>query len=445
VRRGGELEFEVPIDGVPDAFETSVDPNARAEIPSSPGAMTRSRSRRLVLATALVLTMVATSCGGDDGGSDGDEGRATTTTIKPTDRLPLNEIQVIGTHNSFHVVAPPEERELLEALDLNGARQRRYSHRPLTEQLEDQKIRQIELDLYADAAGGRYADPALRRQAGLPPLLDEVPAMAEPGTKVLHEQDVDYHSVCPTLVSCLTELKIWSDANPTHVPVAVHVQLKDGALIFAVPDQTVPERWTTEAMDALDAEITSVFPLERIITPDDVRGDAATLEEAVLDDGWPSLGESRGKVLFLMTNPEPYRSIYLKGHEGLAGRILFTNAEPGEPDAAYMSVDDPIVGRSRIDELVRRGYLVRTRADVPDVQGRTGETARRDAALASGAQWVSTDYPGPEGANPQFGTNYIVALPDGRTARCNPVTAAPDCKDIDVEPRRSRPVSDGGP
>jgi hypothetical protein len=407
------------------------------------------RSRLVVLATALVLTMVATSCGGDEG-ADRDRtsttgtGAEADTSQTPTDRRPLNEMQVIGTHNSFHVMAPPEERALLEALDPNGAAQRRYTHRPLTEQFEDQDVRQIELDVFVDTKGGRYADPALRRRVGLPPLVEEEPAMAEPGIKVLHEQDVDYHSVCPTLVACLTELKTWSDAHPAHVPVAVHLQMKDGALIFAVPDQAVPERWTTEAMDALDAEITSVFPPERIITPDDVRGDSATVEDAVLDRGWPSLGESRGKVLFLMTNPEPYRTIYLEGHEGLAGRILFTNAEPGQPDAAYMSVDDPIVGGGRIDDLVRRGYLVRTRADVPGVQGRTGDTTRRDAALASGAHWVSTDYPGPEGANPQYGTDYVVELPDGRTARCNPVTATAECNDTHVESRGGRPAVSGG-
>ncbi len=38
-------------------------------------------------------------------------------------------------------------------------------------------------------------------------------------------------------------------------------------------------------------EITSVFDREQIITPDDIRGDAATLEEAVLaGDAWPTEG-----------------------------------------------------------------------------------------------------------------------------------------------------------
>src|SRR5690606_38759723 len=119
-------------------------------------------------------------------------------------------------------------------------------------------------------------------------------------------------------------------------------------------------------MDRLEEEILSVFEVADLITPDDVRGSHATLEEAVTTDGWPTLGEARGKVMFAMVNGEPYRSLYLEGHEGLAGRFIFTNAEPGQPDAAVLSIDDPVAEPSRIAQLVKQGYLVRTRADSPN-------------------------------------------------------------------------------
>ncbi|HEX2578023.1 MAG TPA: phosphatidylinositol-specific phospholipase C1-like protein [Aquihabitans sp.] len=397
---------------------------------------------------ALAIALVLAACS-DDG--DGDAGRdersteaaadrptttegPTRTAASPADDLRLHQLQVVGTHNSFHVAAPPEELALLTALNPEQAAQRRYSHRPLPEQLDDQQVRQLELDVFADAQGGLYAEPALRRQAGLPPLVDTVPELAEPGTKVLHEQDVDYHSVCPTLVACLTGLEAWSSANPDHVPVAVHLQLKDGPLIFPVPDQAVPEPWTAQALDGLDAEIRSVFDPDRLITPDDVRGDRSTLEEAVLDEAWPTLGESRGKVLFLLLNGEPYRARYREGHPNLEGRVLFTNAEPGQPDASFVGVDDPTEDPDRIAELVAAGYLVRTRADEPDAEARTGGTARRDAAVASGAHWISTDHPAPDGARELYGTDYVVALPGGVAARCNPVSAPDACDDAAVEP-----------
>ena len=389
--------------------------------------------RALLGALALVVAALAGCSGSSEPGATATTEPAaeqtTTSTVAADDDLKLNEIQVIGTHNSFHVEAPEDELAQLAALDAEQAEQRRYTHPDLATQLGEQKIRQLELDVFADAEGGLYADPAFAASDA-----ESDPAMDEPGTKVLHEQDVDYHSVCPTLVACLTEVKTWSDANPDHVPVAINIQFKDGPLIFDVPGQAVPEKWTTEAMDGLDAEITSVFDEDDIITPDDVRGDHATLNEAVLAKDWPTLGESRGKVLFLMINPEPYRSIYLEGHDGLDGRILFTNAEPGQPDASYLGLDDPIADGARITELVEQGYLVRTRADANGDDAKADDTTRLDAALASGAQWVSTDFPGPDGAEEQYGSDYIAELPGFLAARCNPVSAPKGCDDAAVEP-----------
>jgi hypothetical protein len=69
--------------------------------------------------------------------------------------------------------------------------------------------------------------------------------------------------------------------------------------------------------------------------------------------------------------------------------------------------------------------MVRTRADADTVQARTNDTTMRDAALASGAQLVSTDY---LTADTRFST-YRVRLPSGAVARCDPVVAPPACKD----------------
>ena len=80
----------------------------------------------------------------------------------------------------------------------------------------------------------------------------------------------------------------------------------------------------------------------------------------------------------------------------------------------------------RIRSLVERGYLVRTRADSPVATAVSGDTAQQTAAFAGGAQWVSTDYPVP-GAASRVGSDYVVALPRGAVARCNPVAAPTGC------------------
>ena len=156
-----------------------------------------------------------------------------------------------------------------------------------------------------------------------------------------------------------------------------------------------------------------------IITPDDVRGSHPTLVDAVLHDGWPTLRRSRGKVLFLMDNAAK-RAAYLQGHPGLAGRVLFTNSAPGQPDAAFIERNDAKQSAAEIRSLVRQGYVVRTMADHETQEARADDPSSRDAALASGAQWVSTDYPVPD-YGIGFATRYVVRLPGDTVARCDPV------------------------
>ena len=116
--------------------------------------------------------------------------------------------------------------------------------------------------------------------------------------------------------------------------------------------------------------------------------------------------------------------LYLAGHASLQGRVIFTNAEPGQPDCAFTEENDGT--QEVIAALVRKGYLVRTRTDADTQQARTGDTTRRDIALASGAQMLSTDYPASE---PSQWSSYSVSLPGGGVARCNPVNATAGCSD----------------
>ena len=113
------------------------------------------------------------------------------------DCVRINQIQLLGTHNSYHVApAPPILARLGEQ-----ARNIDYSHRPIAEQLTRLGIRKLELDVFADPEGGRYAAPvALRLVKGLDPVDAQ---MRKPGFKVLHTPDLDYRTTCSTLVSCL--------------------------------------------------------------------------------------------------------------------------------------------------------------------------------------------------------------------------------------------------
>ena len=339
--------------------------------------------------------------------------------------LKLNQIQVIGTHNSYHAGIAPNESKLWQAKYADAYKGLDYQHQPLPQQF-DSGVRQIELDVYADTKGGLYAHPSgpsMVAAAKLPPDPDFDPngVMSKPGFKVMHVQDVDYRSTCQPFTACLEHVRRWSRAHLDHVPIFILVETKQGKP-RGERHLTEPEPFTSSTFDALDAEIRSVFPANEIITPDDVRGRYDTLNEAVLAGNWPSLNSARGKVVFLM-DQRAVGPVYLAGHPSLRGRVIFTNSTPGEPDAAFLERNEGPA--SEIAELIRKGYLIRARTDSDTKEARTNDTAIRDAMIASGAQLLSTDYPVNESA--RWSGNFVVTLPGKVVARCNPINAPADC------------------
>jgi hypothetical protein len=345
----------------------------------------------------------------------------------------LNQIQVIGSHNSYHAGFAASERKYMEMKNPKGLRSLDYHHAPLADQLSG-GVRQIEIDVFADPEGGRYAHPAIVQQvaaAGLPadPDFDPQHEMDKPGFKVMHIQGVDERSTCHTFVACLNDVRTWSQRHPSHLPIFILVETKEDSP-HDVPNAVKALPFTATVFDALDAEIRSVFKPNEMITPDEVRGNASTLVEAVHAGKWPTLAKARGRVIFLM-DQQHVGPIYAEGHPSLRGRILFTNAIAGAPDAAFVEQNDGSV--EAINALVKQGYLVRTRTDESTEQARTNDTTRRDLALSSGAQMLSTDYPLSE---PSPWTKYSVGLPDGLVARCNPVNKPVGCVDSLLEPQQ---------
>ncbi len=343
--------------------------------------------------------------------------------------LRLNQIQVMGSHNSYRLDTTPGIFDILSSFDPVLAEELLYRHAPLAEQFDDQEIRQIELDVFVDPEGGLYSLRVGLDAFGLP--NDTPPELLEPGFKVLHIQEIDFNTTCFTLVACLEQVEAWSDANQQHLPLAILVELKADA----IPDPlnlgfVTPLPFGSAELDALDAEIRSVFGPGDLVTPDDVRGDYATLEEAVLAGNWPTLQQSRGKVILMMDNAGAVRDLYTAEHPSLEGRPIFTNATPGDPDAAFVKFNEPRGNEAVIQQLVADGYVVRTRSDSPTSQAHSADTARLEAALTSGAQWVSTDYPVP---GLSIWSDYFAEIPDGEPARCNPVNTGPRCSNANLE------------
>lgn len=291
------------------------------------------------------------------------------------DLLRLNHIQVKGTHNSYHVAPNPF---LLVEWD--------YTHAPLDRQLEEFGVRQVELDI---AWSG------------------------EEGFRVAHVPVFDEGTTCPTFVECLGLVRHWSDSHPLHHVLFVLVEPKDN-LEFDTIDGYY---------QAIDDEILSVWPRERIVTPDEVRGLHATLRDALAAEGWPTLGQTRGRVLFVMLDSNEHRDGYLALHPNLEGALIFVRGGMGEPWSSIIEIGE---GQEILDAALA-GYLVRTA--VGDSNDDLAEIlAEEEAVLSAGAHLISTDYPAPID-----GKEWWLELPGGNPSRCNPVTAPPECTSEAIE------------
>lgn len=297
-------------------------------------------------------------------------------------QLRLSDVQVIGSHNSYH--QRPDAPALKMAIAVNpAAKEWDYSRAPLDVQL-DHGIRSFELDMHLSA------DPS------------------SGGWEVFHVPVVDFHTSCKKFADCLAIVRAWSDKHSGHVPISFLMELKEEGY-------TLSNRYKQPELadlEQIDKTIRAHFPPERLITPDDIRGKSKTLPEAIRATGWPTLAASAGKVIFILHETGRNREMYSKDHPALEGRAMFVNSMPPRSDAAVMVLDDP--RDRRIPGLVREGFLVRTRVDT---RSSKPSEEKRKRAFESGAQILSTDHPEGE-ADGKSG--YVVDLPENAAAIVGP-------------------------
>lgn len=331
--------------------------------------------------------------------------------------LRMNDITAVGTHNSYKQPMPKKTMAKVRARDPAMADALDYSHRPLVDQL-NHGARQLEIDVNYDPQGGHYARGS--RDADL----------RKPGFKVLHIPGIDNASSCVLLTQCLRTIKAWSDAHPDHAPILLLFNAKDEQNAKRGGIDALP--YDEAAYDALDAEIRAVLPPGKLIVPDDVQGAYPTLRDAVLANNWPTLDAARGRFLFALDEPPAKVAVYRGARTSLEGRVFFINTDEQSPAAAYLTLNDPVAQADRIARDVAAGYLVRTRADANTAEARKNDTAPRDAALASGAQYVSTDYLWPD----QRLSGYFVPIDAKAPVRCNPVRRPAGCTAKSLETAR---------
>jgi hypothetical protein len=292
----------------------------------------------------------------------------------PIATVRLNHVQMIGTHNSYHV-AP------LIAVDASH----KYTHKPLDQQLQG-GVRAFELDLHG-AADGKI--------------------------RVYHIQALDDGTTCSTLKECLQTLKSWSDARPTHTPIFVWFEIKnDASLTPAIADVLDVER-----------EVLDVIPAERLITADFVRGRYPSARARVEAEGWPALRDVSGMFAFMLIDRDDLAKKYSADNTSLDGRKIWINAaadQHTQPWALMTKIGGP-GDKDEIADALEHELIVAT--NICAINNSDDECqSKLDTGLSNGVHMLKDDLP--------FliaGRSYFSKLPQGSPG-CNALTARADCE-----------------
>ena len=138
----------------------------------------------------------------------------------------------------------------------------------------------------------------------------------------------------------------------------------------------------------------------------------------------------RGRLILVLHASGALREVYTEELTTTEGRIFFPDCygDLSVPVAAVHSMNSPVNDLEKIQGVVSAGHLVRTRADSEGEETDPVDYTRFEAALESGAHFISTDYPFP-GDDETYG----VVIPEGTPSGCNPITALADCSPEAVE------------
>lgn len=227
----------------------------------------------------------------------------------------LNDIQVKGSHFSFHQAPQPSIAYF------------NYSHADLESQLEKQDVHAVELKF------------------GFESQNQDFPVYATRG--------IDGVSSCPNVSFCLQAVRRYTVAHPNHFPLFV-------VLEAAATSQMPTSKWV---WDWFDGALTAVWPQYEIVKPRDVMGSFASVKKSVRARGWPTLRSCMGKVVFLL---RVNATAYADTPNGLQDRVGFPIRELGDDsaaDAVVFETAHPLYRTKDIQAAVRSNYLVLTRTD----------------------------------------------------------------------------------
>lgn len=288
------------------------------------------------------------------------------------DGVKYNEVAFIGTHNSYQIEATEEFLKLYNAVDvvtfgIIDGETADFTMDTLTEQMQ-LGIRNFEID------------------------IETVVTDDEIGFVVSHSPLLDNTSSCYDFEKALEEIKMWSDANPNHLPISIIIEPKE----FLLPISGM-RNFNLEYANAFDDLLREKLG-ETLLTPSEMMGEYASLKEMREADGWLPLEDTLGKVLVLMHDTAVTED-YINQDVSIKSQAMFPMLRFDDRNETYTSFiicNDPEDALENKPEAIDKcNLIVRTRADSYP----TFSDERYELANQCGSQIISTDYPFRAGEN----------------------------------------------
>ncbi len=282
------------------------------------------------------------------------------------DGVKLNEIAVLGTHNSYQRLATKETRFAMNLIDSItfkkfGLNTFDFEMDTLTEQLE-MGVRNVEIDIET---------------------LDKDDKIE---FKVTHNSLIDNASSAYDFEKALQEIKMWSDNNPEHIPVIIIVEPKS----FVIEINGM-KKFSLEYAKELDKIVADTLG-DSLLTPEDMLRDYASFKEMRENDDWISLKEARGKILVLLHDCDVTES-YIALDESIKTQKMFPMLRYDDRNESYTSFilenDAWRADERKAENIDESNLIVRTRADVyPEYSDE-----RYEVIETCGSQIITTDFP----------------------------------------------------
>jgi hypothetical protein len=319
--------------------------------------------------------------------------------VMAQDSIPLNHFRILASHNSYKKLPSEQEMRFLNKIrkqlgEENNPDMIAYGHATLEEQLSMHQIRGLEFDVYADPKGNAFRKRQIGFFARGVKKKCKEPLLSQPGLKILHIKDIDFETHVFSFEQALLQLRTWSLNHPNHFPIYVNIELKeDGPGNSSRALQRLGFKkaplFDSVAWSELNTTIVQTLA-DRILTPLDMQGDYADLRQRIDSLNWPKLHDVRGKFIFIV-----------EGFNQETSKLYWTNpthfpvfgyGSEQNRNCIFLLRNDPLQNETAIQDLVRRGFIVRTRTDAGTWEARRNDSSRKNAAFQSMAQIVSTDY-----------------------------------------------------